>query len=154
VAATPPPPKRSRSRCHQRRRLTPGPRVHSQITSTATTIEEVPLALTPARRLAYTRRKSARSTKLTASLCGKASLGTLYGWIFCAHMIGAAMAAYPGGVFLYVLGDYHLMFISAAPLGFVAVILSLGIRLRPTPNLPSPPRPRPSPPRSARYASL
>jgi hypothetical protein len=64
------------------------------------------------------------------------------------------MAAYLGGVFRYVLGDYHLMFISAAPLGFVAVSLPLGIRLLPAPKTgPRRPRPRLTPPRSARYAS-
>src|SRR6266545_1167149 len=37
------------------------------------------------------------------------------------------LAAYGGGFFHDVLGDYHLMFISAALLGFVAAGLSLGI---------------------------
>jgi sugar phosphate permease len=75
------------------------------------------------------------TANLTATLYGRASLGTLYGWIFFAHMLGAALAAYMGGVFYQVLGDYHLMFISAALLGFVAVSLSLGIRGRPATRL-------------------
>jgi MFS family permease len=65
------------------------------------------------------------TANLTATLYGRASLGTLYGWIFFAHMVGAALAAYIGGFFREVLGDYHLVFISAALLGFVAVALSL-----------------------------
>jgi MFS family permease len=68
------------------------------------------------------------TVNLTARRFGRASLGTLYGWIFCAHMIGAGIAAYAGGFFRQMLGDYHLMFFSAAFLGFVAVIFSLGIR--------------------------
>jgi sugar phosphate permease len=67
------------------------------------------------------------TVKLTASSFGRASLGTLYGWIFFSHMVGAGLAAYGGGFFHDLLGDYHLMFISAAVLGFVAAGLSLGI---------------------------
>ena len=42
-------------------------------------------------------------------------------------MTGAAIAAYAGGYFHTVLGDYHLMFISAAIFGFIAVSLALRI---------------------------
>jgi MFS family permease len=67
------------------------------------------------------------TVNLTALRYGRASLGTIFGWIFCAHMIGAGLAAYAGGFFHDVLGDYHLIFISAALLGFIAVSLSLRI---------------------------
>jgi MFS family permease len=67
------------------------------------------------------------TVNLTALRFGKASLGTIFGWIFCAHMIGAGLAAYAGGFFHDILGDYHLVFISAALLGFVAVALSMSI---------------------------
>ena len=67
------------------------------------------------------------TANLTAGIYGRASLGTLYGWIFFSHMVGAAIAAYIGGFFREVLGDYHLVFISAALMGFVAVSLSLSI---------------------------
>jgi len=63
------------------------------------------------------------TANLTASIFGRASLGVLYGWIFFAHMCGAALAAYAGGYFHTVLGDYHLMFISAALMGIIAVSL-------------------------------
>ncbi|MBI2324895.1 MAG: MFS transporter [Chloroflexi bacterium] len=65
------------------------------------------------------------TVSLTASRFGRASLGTLYGWIWFSHMIGAALAAYAGGVFRVWLGDYHLMFVSAAAMGFIAVGLAL-----------------------------
>src|SRR5437773_2477973 len=58
---------------------------------------------------------------------GLASLGTIYGWIFFSRMVGAAIAAFAGGFFRDLLGDYHLMFISAGILGFVAVSLALRI---------------------------
>ncbi|HEV8230561.1 MAG TPA: MFS transporter [Candidatus Limnocylindria bacterium] len=63
------------------------------------------------------------TVNLTASIFGRASVGTLYGWIWFAHMVGAALAAYAGGFFRVLLGDYHLMFVSAAVLGFIAVSL-------------------------------
>jgi len=65
--------------------------------------------------------------KLTAASFGRASIGRVFGWIFFSHTVGAGLAAYGGGFFHDVLGDYHLMFISAGILGFVAAGLSLGI---------------------------
>jgi MFS family permease len=67
------------------------------------------------------------TANLTATIFGRASLGVIYGWIFFAHMVGAALAAYAGGYFHTVIGDYHLMFISAAIMGFIAVSLALRI---------------------------
>ncbi len=68
------------------------------------------------------------TANLTAQIFGRASLGQLYGWIFFSHMCGAALAAFAGGYAHTVLGDYHLMFISAGILGFIAVSLALRIR--------------------------
>ncbi len=67
------------------------------------------------------------TANLTATIFGRASLGQLYGWIFFSHMIGAAIAAYAGGYAREALGDYHLMFLSAAVMGFIAVSLALRI---------------------------
>jgi sugar phosphate permease len=67
------------------------------------------------------------TVNLTAQRFGRGSLGTLYGWIFCSHMIGAGLASYAGGLFRDMLGDYHLIFISAAILGIVASGLSLSM---------------------------
>ena len=67
------------------------------------------------------------TANLTAQIYGRASLGVIYGWIFFSHMVGAAVAAYAGGYFHTVIGDYHLMFISAGLLGFIAVSLAMRI---------------------------
>ncbi|HUR26939.1 MAG TPA: hypothetical protein VM509_02025, partial [Planctomycetota bacterium] len=75
------------------------------------------------------------TANLTAQIFGRASLGQLYGWIFFSHMCGAALAAFAGGYAHTVLGDYHLMFISAGILGFIAV--SLAMRIRPAQDLMS-----------------
>lgn len=72
------------------------------------------------------------TVNLTASRFGRGSLGTLYGWIWFSHMIGAALAAYAGGFFRDLLGDYHLIFLSAAIMGFVAV--NLAVRISPPPQ--------------------
>jgi MFS family permease len=63
------------------------------------------------------------TVNLTATIFGRGSVGTLYGWIWFSHMVGAAIAAYAGGFFRVLLGDYHLMFVSAGILGFIAVTL-------------------------------
>lgn len=75
------------------------------------------------------------TVKLTAARFGQRSVGTVFGWIFFSHMVGAGLAAYGGGFFHDIVGNYHLMFLSAAGLGFVAAGLSLGI------NRVSSPRP-------------
>jgi len=84
------------------------------------------------------------TANLVAAIYGRASVGTIYGWIFFSHMVGAAIAAFAGGFFRDLLGDYHLMFVSAGILGFIAVSLALristsavGARL-PMPALESP----------------
>lgn len=85
------------------------------------------------------------TANLTAKRFGRGSLGTLYGWIFFSHMVGAALAAYIGGFFRSIVGDYHGVFISAALLGFMAVALSLRI----SPEIARPVRaPRPEPVRA------
>ena len=67
------------------------------------------------------------TVSLTANRFGRKSLGTIYGWIFCSHMIGAGIASFAGGFFRDLLGDYHLVFISAAVLGIVACGLTLSV---------------------------
>ncbi|HJZ48786.1 MAG TPA: MFS transporter [Roseiflexaceae bacterium] len=67
------------------------------------------------------------TVNLTAMRFGKSSLGTLYGWIFFSHMLGAGLAAYAGGVVRDSLGSYTPAFVSAALLGFLAAAFSLSI---------------------------
>ena len=68
------------------------------------------------------------TANLVAAIFGRASLGTIYGWVYFSHMLGAAIAAYLGGYAHTILGDYHLMFISAALFGVVAAGLALRIQ--------------------------
>lgn len=81
------------------------------------------------------------TANLTARIYGRASVGTLFGWIFFGHMVGAAVAAWVGGVVRDVVGDYTVAFISAAILGFIAVALALAIRPMRQPPEAAPPQP-------------
>ena len=69
---------------------------------------------------------------LTAQSFGRASVGVLYGWIFFSHMLGAALAAFLGGVLRDALGDYTVAFFSAALLAFITAGLSVRVRRVPT----------------------
>jgi len=60
---------------------------------------------------------------LTADRFGKASLGTIFGWIVFSHQVGSAAAAWGAGAMRVWLGDYTLAFIAAAAVGFVAAAL-------------------------------
>lgn len=71
------------------------------------------------------------TVNLTVQRFGRRSLGKVYGWIFCSHMIGAGVASYAGGFFRDWLGDYHLIFLSAAVMGLIASMLSLRISVKP-----------------------
>lgn len=74
------------------------------------------------------------TVNLTAQRFGRKSLPTIYGWIFCAHMIGAGIAAFAGGFFRDLLGDYHIVFISAAVMGLVASGLTMSMSRRALPT--------------------
>jgi sugar phosphate permease len=65
---------------------------------------------------------------LVAQRFGRASVGSIYGWIFFVHMLGAGIAAYAGGLMRVWFGDYSLAFFAAAALGFLASAFSLGVR--------------------------
>lgn len=64
------------------------------------------------------------TANLTARIFGRGSLGTIYGWIFFSHMVGAALAAFLGGLFRDVYGNYYAIFVSAGLIGLVAVLLA------------------------------
>jgi MFS family permease len=65
---------------------------------------------------------------LVADTFGRQNAGTVFGWVFCAHQVGAALAAWLGGVTRDLSGDYGLAFIAAGILAITATGLSLGIR--------------------------
>ncbi|MDP9373827.1 MAG: MFS transporter [Chloroflexota bacterium] len=64
---------------------------------------------------------------LTADRFGRHNVGAVFGWIFCAHQIGAAAAAWLGGVARDALGGYQVAFLAAGFLALVGGIMALRI---------------------------
>lgn len=68
------------------------------------------------------------TTLLIADTFGRRNVGTVYGWVFCAHQIGAAAAAWLGGIARDQFGSYGLAFLVAGAIAVAAALLALGIR--------------------------
>ena len=64
---------------------------------------------------------------LVADRFGRVHVGTVFGWVFFAHQVGAALAAYLGGVARDSLGDYQLAFLSAGVLAILGALMALGV---------------------------
>jgi predicted MFS family arabinose efflux permease len=67
------------------------------------------------------------TTALVADIFGRKNVGVVFGWVFCAHQIGAALAAWLGGMARDLTGNYGVAFIAAAALAMTAALLSLRI---------------------------
>jgi sugar phosphate permease len=67
---------------------------------------------------------------LVADTFGRRQVGIIYGWVFCAHHIGAAIAAWLGGVARESVGSYAIAFIAAGVLAVLAGMLALRIQRR------------------------
>ena len=65
---------------------------------------------------------------LTTDMFGPRSGPKLFGWVFFGHQVGAALAAYGGGLLRVWLGTYHIAFTTAGLLALGAAVLVLTIR--------------------------
>jgi len=74
------------------------------------------------------------TVKLAAAAFGPQRAGMMFGWIFGAHQLGAATAAFMAGWIRTDLGDYQLAFISAGIACLAASALSLMIGRKPGPE--------------------
>jgi len=72
---------------------------------------------------------------LCADLFGRRNVGTIYGWVFAAHQLGAAMLAYLGGVMRDSLGNYTLAFISSGVLALCGGVMAMRIDRTPRPDI-------------------
>ena len=73
----------------------------------------------------------------TAALCREifgASGTIVFGWVFAAHQLGAAVASVGAGFVRDLTSDYTMAWLTAAGLCAVAALLSLGIRKVPRPD--------------------
>jgi sugar phosphate permease len=73
------------------------------------------------------------TTALVADNFGRRNVGTVYGWVFCAHQVGAALAAWGGGMARDALGSYALAFLIAGALAVAGAVLALRIQRTPQP---------------------
>ncbi len=74
---------------------------------------------------------------ITAETFGRASVGVTFGWVFGAHQLGAAVAAWGAGAARTWLGDYQSAFVTAGLLSLLASGMVIRI-VRPTPERPVP----------------
>lgn len=70
---------------------------------------------------------------LCADLFGRRNVGTIYGWVFGAHQLGAAALAYYGGVMHDSLGNYTLAFISSGVIALFGGVMAMRIDRGPAP---------------------
>jgi sugar phosphate permease len=70
---------------------------------------------------------------LTVEAFGRERAGVVFGWIFAAHQLGAAAAAWAAGVVRAASESYELAFLGAGALGVLAAALALGIATRERP---------------------
>lgn len=68
---------------------------------------------------------------LAADTFGRRNVGVVYGWIFAAHQVGAAVAAWAAGLARDSFGDYVLAFYLAGAMAVMAGLMALTIRRSP-----------------------
>jgi sugar phosphate permease len=80
------------------------------------------------------------TVKLAANTFGREKAGLMFGWIFAAHQIGAATAAFGAGFTRSTLATYLPAFYVAGAMCLVAALLALAIRRGPSAEMrrPSP----------------
>jgi predicted MFS family arabinose efflux permease len=65
---------------------------------------------------------------LTTEVFGRRNVGIVYGWIYAAHMLGAAILAEVAGVIRDTAGDYAVAYIAAGWMAIGAGVVALGLR--------------------------
>jgi sugar phosphate permease len=64
---------------------------------------------------------------LTADRFGRRSVGSIYGWITFAHMVGGAIASVVAGYIHDAANEYAIAFYLAGLLGLLAAMMAFGI---------------------------
>jgi MFS family permease len=67
------------------------------------------------------------TSALTADLFGRHNVGVVFGWVCCAHQLGAALASYSAGYLHSVLGNYHLAFLCSGLFALLAMLIVVRI---------------------------
>ncbi|HUG14199.1 MAG TPA: MFS transporter [Thermomicrobiales bacterium] len=71
------------------------------------------------------------ASAISADIFGRASLGTIFGFIFTAMNVGSGAGAWLAGLDRDVLGNYHASLIANVIMGFAAAAVTLSIRKQP-----------------------
>lgn len=71
---------------------------------------------------------------LVADAFGRQNVGIVYGWVYAAHQLGAAVAAFVAGVVREHVGDYSAAFVAAGWIAIVAGFAALAIKRRTPPS--------------------
>jgi predicted MFS family arabinose efflux permease len=65
---------------------------------------------------------------LTADVFGRQNVGIVYGWIYAAHMLGAAILAQVAAIIRDSAGDYTLAYLTAGWMAVAAGVVALALR--------------------------
>ena len=72
---------------------------------------------------------------LVADVFGQRNVGVVYGWVFAAHQLGAALAGWSAAVARESFGNYDFTILVAGSIAIAGALLSLGIRRNPAPAI-------------------
>jgi MFS family permease len=68
---------------------------------------------------------------IAADIFGRASMGTIFGFIFTSMNIGSGLGAFIAGLDQDVTGNYHAVLVANVALGFLAAIATWSIKVKP-----------------------
>ena len=80
------------------------------------------------------------TSALTADIFGRRNVGAVFGWVFAAHQLGAASAAYLAGLTRDVFGDYGPAFVAGGVIAVIGGLMALRVSPEPIAAL-QPPQP-------------
>mgnify|MGYP001113904317 CR=1 FL=1 len=85
------------------------------------------------------------TSAIVADIYGRASIGTIFGFVFSAMNLGVGVGSYIAGRDYDITGNYHLALMVNALLGFTAAAMVQAVRVRPlVPPTPVPASPYPT----------
>jgi MFS family permease len=71
------------------------------------------------------------ASAISADIYGRASLGTIFGFIFTAMNVGTGVGAFLAGLDRDLAGNYHASLVANVAMGVAAALLTLAVKVRP-----------------------
>lgn len=78
------------------------------------------------------------ASAMAADIYGRASLATIFGFIFTAMNVGSGVGAWLAGLDYDITGNYHASLVANVAMGVAAAVVTLVIRERPVETVPAP----------------